>query len=162
GPEWFLSFLLNALEAYRPLLEGDDARPLPGASVSASARGGGGGGGGGVDCLAYFARGLALLARRRLRAQLGAAAADGALLSHTVEEALAFDRQLDREVGYAECPARFPGQSWPRCVEVFAHDEQRFERWMEVDAAAAGEKLEEAVEARGAWRAVVWKVRARF
>lgn len=52
--------------------------------------------------------------RRRLRAQLGAAAADGALLSHTIEEALAFDRQLDREVGYAECPARFPGQSWPR------------------------------------------------
>ena len=52
--------------------------------------------------------------RRRLRAQLGAVAADSALLSHTVEEALAFDRQLDREAGYAECPTRFPGQSWPR------------------------------------------------
>ena len=49
-----------------------------------------------------------------MRAQLGAAAADGALLSHTVEEALAFDRQLDREAGYALCPVRFPGQAWPR------------------------------------------------
>lgn len=53
--------------------------------------------------------------RRRLRAQLGAYAADESLLSHTVEEALAFDRRLDREAGYAECPARFPHQTWPRC-----------------------------------------------
>ena len=30
---------------------------------------------------------------------------------------------------------------------------------MESDAAAVRGKLEEAVEARGAWRAVVWKVR---
>ena len=55
--------------------------------------------------------------RRRLRAQLGPAASDGSLLSHTVEEALAFDRYLDREAGYAECPTRFPGKSWPRWVE---------------------------------------------
>lgn len=52
--------------------------------------------------------------RRRLRAQLGAAAADGSLLSHTVQEALSFDQTLDREAGYAECPARFPRQAWPR------------------------------------------------
>ena len=41
-----MSFLLKALEAYRPLLEGN-----------------GDGDAGGVDRLAYFARGLALLAR---------------------------------------------------------------------------------------------------
>lgn len=52
--------------------------------------------------------------RRRLRAQLGTAGADSALLSHTLEEVLDFDRRLDRDAGYAECPGRFPGQTWPR------------------------------------------------
>ena len=79
GPEWFLSFLLRALEAYRPLLEIDDAQPLLGinANGSASSAGGVDGDGGsvraraargvgGVDCVAYFARGLALLARSEL------------------------------------------------------------------------------------------------
>lgn len=76
GPEWFLSFLLRALEAYRPLLlvlAGDLRPPASSAAIGeeeaqggtgAGAGGGAGGwGGGGVDPLAYFARGLALLAR---------------------------------------------------------------------------------------------------
>ncbi|CAM9192731.1 unnamed protein product [Scytosiphon promiscuus] len=175
-PEWFLSFLLRALDAYRPLLlhlltaEGVNPReqqrqqqqllPARDAGGTGPPRAGtadGVWGAAGVDPLAYFARGLALLARRRLRAQLGAAAADGSLLSHTVQEALAFDRTLDREAGYAECPARFPRQAWPRCVEVFAQDEDRFERWMDSDANAAEAKLREAAAAPGAWRAVGWK-----
>eukprot|EP00752_Nemacystus_decipiens_P007232 g6473.t1 len=173
-PEWFLSFLLRALEAYRPLLllcsgdvqpaqtasspspaddeGGDEGETRTGAGESDS-----GWGAGGVDPVAYFARGLTLLARRRLRAQLGAAASDGSLLSHTVEEALAFDRRLDEEAGYAECPARFPRQTWPRCVEVFAQDEERFELWITSDASAAEAKLKEAAAAPGAWRAVEWE-----
>lgn len=90
GPEWFLSFLLRALEAYRPLLLlfSGDAQPAhtdAAAAVAASAAsagavgqgggetqtgagggsgdGGGGWGAGGVDPVAYFARGLTLLAR---------------------------------------------------------------------------------------------------
>ncbi|CBN76706.1 hypothetical protein Esi_0000_0496 [Ectocarpus siliculosus] len=156
GPEWFLSFLLRALEAYRPLLLLLALPPPAEGAPELEAREAGRGGGS-VDPLAYFARGLALLARRRLRAQLGEAAADESLLSHTVEEALAFDRCLDREAGYAECPARFPHQTWPRCVEVFAQGEQRFERWMESDAKAAKAKLAEAAASPGAWRAVDWK-----
>lgn len=53
GPEWFLSFLLRALAAYRPLLEDD------GADANDSIVGGG------VDRVAYFARGVALIARYR-------------------------------------------------------------------------------------------------
>ncbi|CAM9174230.1 unnamed protein product [Ectocarpus sp. 6 AP-2014] len=155
-PEWFLSFLLRALEAYRPLLLLLALPPPAEGAPELEAREAGWGGRS-VDPLAYFARGLALLARRRLRAQLGAAAADESLLSHTVEEALTFDRCLDREAGYAECPARFPHQTWPRCVEVFAQGEQRFERWMESDAKAAKAKLAEAAASPGAWRAVDWK-----
>lgn len=45
-----------------------------------------------------------------------------------------------------------------RCVEVFAQDGERFERWMESDANAAKAKLAEAAAAPGAWRAVDWKV----
>ena len=76
GPEWFLSFLLRALEAYRPLLlmfssdvqPAPAPAPAPAASPAVGEGGGGGGGGGGwgaggVDPMAYFARGLTLLAR---------------------------------------------------------------------------------------------------
>lgn len=53
--------------------------------------------------------------RRKLRSQLDTVADDAALLSHTVEEALSFDRHLDAQAGYGECPSRFPDQLWPRC-----------------------------------------------
>lgn len=46
----------------------------------------------------------------------------------------------------------------PRCVEVFAQDEERFELWITSDANAAEAKLKEAAAAPGAWRAIDWKV----
>lgn len=64
GPEWFLSFLLHALEAYRPLLEDDDE--ASGSYGDGGSGDGRSGSGEEVDRVAYFARGLALLARCEL------------------------------------------------------------------------------------------------
>ncbi|CAN0237724.1 unnamed protein product, partial [Discosporangium mesarthrocarpum] len=173
-PEWALSFLLRALDTYRPLLEEHiqpllDVASLP-PSLAGSSGGGGGGGGGGdgdheseqgpphgrMDCLSYCARAMVMLARRWMRAVLGHTLADASLMAHTIEEALALDRWMDHEVGYGDLPVRFPGEEWPRCSEVFAQTEERFLHWVAADKQLAESKLKELAEDTKSWGAVVW------
>jgi hypothetical protein len=154
-PEWVFAFLLRALQLSKSALTDARAEECVGKfmpEVSACMP---------HPLLAFFARDLALAARRKMRAMLLGGSTEDRALARLGEEALAFDKALDEETGYHRCasPAgvgvvgMVQRQGWPRATDVLAASRQRLERWAEVEAAWVLGSLSRGCEAPGAWDA---------
>ncbi|CAM9567771.1 unnamed protein product [Chrysoparadoxa australica] len=150
-PEWFFSFLSKALAANLPIMQAlqalvgpacQAAVPSPGTALQA------------LDCEAYFARGLVLLARRKLRELLPKATLSTTRFSHLIEEMLGFEEALAATVQYGDLAYRCPNFRWPRCIGVMTSQEERFQRWLAIDHDLTQMKCRALVESDVAWQPV--------
>lgn len=158
-PDWMFAFLLRALRLSKPALvdPGLDrclADYLPQLSSAVP-----------HPLLGFFARDLALAARRKIRALLvdaegGGVWTDDEALTALAEGALQFDKTLDEEANYHHCGAGaaaagplLQGVKWPRAADVLTAPPERLERWADVETEWVTASLEESCAAEGAWDA---------
>jgi hypothetical protein len=148
-PEWAYLFLLRALRQAVPavsaVLEPAMQQHMAGIAPQAAAL--------------FFIRDVVMAARRKTRALLEVALAQGGegadadeALEVVVDQALELDRALDQSLGYHQWSrVCLPGVHWPRCAEVLWATPARLERWADADARRVRARLKEACAGPDAW-----------
>lgn len=161
-PEWFFHYLLKAVRAAAPDLEGELSMVVEPLLTSSS---GGSNGGSrsppreqspGRAVAAFFTREVIIAVRRKIRSLLESAWDHDVALCHLIEESLAFDQALDEMPGvrYYSSTRAFPQARWPRVTEVFWQSPERLDRWVEVDSQVVKAKLDMAFKGDAAWSAL--------
>lgn len=95
-----------------------------------------------IDSRIEFMRGLVQLVVEKLNTNVEEILYDDVLLSHTIDEALQFDREL-LALGYP--------MHYPNCISVLTED-PHFTRWINMERNSAVEKMDVIMSAATAWK----------
>ncbi|XP_077980445.1 RAD50-interacting protein 1-like [Glandiceps talaboti] len=129
-PEWYFTQVLNWIRDHADFLDKTVQPMLNTAGLM------------NLDARVEFIRGLMLVITAKLSHDIPELLYDENLLSHTIEEALLFDREVRSLYGY---PASQPG-----CLHVLTESDC-FEKWLNVEKKFANEKIESLLSSPNAW-----------
>mmetsp|Transcript_13994 Transcript_13994/g.44818 ORF Transcript_13994/g.44818 Transcript_13994/m.44818 type:complete len:727 (+) Transcript_13994:1536-3716(+) len=139
-PDWFHGFMAQAVKDHCDLLV-DRVQPIVEQAVRESHPSAF------VDVLALFVRALIRGLHKHYESIWPSLAESDALVCHTVDEALSFDKTMADLYGYS---AEAVG-SWPRAVDFFLADQSRLVRWMDADLQFARLKVRAELDKPTAW-----------
>ncbi|XP_070580995.1 RAD50-interacting protein 1-like isoform X1 [Ptychodera flava] len=129
-PEWYFTQVLNWIRDHCDFLDQVVQPILNKAGLT------------NLDARVEFTRGLMLIVTAKLSHDIPELLYDEHLLSHTIDEALLFDREVRTNFGY---PAGQPG-----CLFVLTNNDC-FEKWVNVEKKFATEKIESLMSSQNAW-----------
>ncbi|KAI9099506.1 TIP-1 family-domain-containing protein [Phlyctochytrium arcticum] len=99
------------------------------------------------DAKNEFIQGMLVAVMHKLRIDAPRLLGEAQLLSHAINETLAFDASL-RDIHLYEPPT---GTAWKGCVAIFTEQAEWFQEWLAIETAAARERFEETIDADEAW-----------
>lgn len=103
---------------------------------------------GGCDAQSRMLRGLIKAVIELFESRIQEILQDEVLFCHTIDQVLAFERQIAQDYNYMLWATPDSSATWPRCIDLFT---QYIDQWIQVDYKYASDRLKEVLQHDTAW-----------